>query len=104
MFRVVIETDNAAFDECPEIELCEILAKLSDKVAQESSLATVAVLSIPILDTNGNRVGRALYDSLPDPADGLRRVAEIVADGHPYLVTMTRLREVLGDHGYEETS
>jgi hypothetical protein len=54
MFRVEVNTENAAFDDHPEMELARILRDLADRV-QLNGLQG----SYPIFDVNGNRIGYA---------------------------------------------
>lgn len=59
MFKVRIETKNAAFDsddeggEAKRVEVARILRELADRFEQGSEA------SIPLFDANGNKVGRA---------------------------------------------
>lgn len=51
MFKLTIETDNAAFDDCPEQECARILRAVADALERGTRGA-------PLHDINGNRVGR----------------------------------------------
>lgn len=53
-FKLEIDCDNAAFDDAPRQEIERILEKLTRDVLAWGLLGT-----IPLYDTNGNRVGRA---------------------------------------------
>lgn len=55
MFKVRIETENAAFDgdDAKRAEIARILRKLADRYESGSED------SIPLFDANGNKVGRA---------------------------------------------
>lgn len=58
MFRVEIETDNAAFEPEKSDEVARILARLADQVSGKAEFA----LRYPdwvLLDRNGNKVGAA---------------------------------------------
>lgn len=50
--KITIETGNAAFDEWPEIEMGQILARLTAWVS------TRGIVETTLRDTNGNVVGK----------------------------------------------
>lgn len=69
-FKVEIDCSNAAFDDNPAWEIMVILRKLDRAISERERLIpipgggpTISGVSraedIPLIDTNGNRVGRA---------------------------------------------
>ena len=50
---IKINMDNAAFDDCPGVELARILVKLALNAKWVSEAGTV----LPAYDVNGNKVG-----------------------------------------------
>lgn len=56
MFKLEIETDNAAFIDPRHVELARILREVADKIE------TKAPAFGPIHDINGNTVGKFNYD------------------------------------------
>jgi hypothetical protein len=50
MLQIHVETDNAAFEELPEIELAEILDKVKTRILHGERAGQ-------IMDSNGNSVG-----------------------------------------------
>lgn len=58
MITITIETDNAAFDESPEVEVARILRKLADRVTTSGLDGDVI---LPLKDLNGNSVGELVY-------------------------------------------
>jgi hypothetical protein len=57
MFKLEIETVNAAFDDEPASEIARILRELAGKMEREG--APARGYSWTLWDVNGNRVGRA---------------------------------------------
>lgn len=51
MFKLTIETGNAAFDDCPGAEVARILREAATAIERGTRGA-------PLHDINGNRVGR----------------------------------------------
>ena len=60
MFTIKIETDGAAFDWCPGLELATILRKLADRVETHSYPGAAAG---NLLDHNGNTVGEWRWEA-----------------------------------------
>lgn len=56
VFRLEIETENAAFTDNVEGEIVAILRALIHK------LETKGMDDYPLMDSNGNKVGRTFYD------------------------------------------
>jgi hypothetical protein len=59
MFRLEIETGNAAFEEQPGEELAAMLGELAEKVREE--LGSSLHARGPLRDSNGNIVGQWDY-------------------------------------------
>jgi hypothetical protein len=57
MLTIVIETDNAAFEDSPGAELARILREVADKLARHSEVQPGD--SFKLRDLNGNTVGKA---------------------------------------------
>lgn len=55
MVNITIETDNAAFEDYPSVEVASILRSLADRL-DVSSLDDMDGRSL--MDSNGNRVGK----------------------------------------------
>ena len=53
-FVLEIDCNNAAFDEDPRLEVMRLLVGVVEKVGD-------GALSLPLVDTNGNYVGRAEF-------------------------------------------
>ncbi len=56
--RIDIAMDNAAFEPSPSGELSRILFGLSKRVAAEGAALAVDKMKLPIVDSNGNKVGK----------------------------------------------
>jgi len=54
MFKLKIKTENAIFDERPELEIKRILLKLAERIEDIDRYQEEAGV---IMDANGNRVG-----------------------------------------------
>lgn len=50
-FLLEFDTDNAAFDETPSLEVVAIMKRVTNKIA-------MGLRDGPIHDTNGNKIGR----------------------------------------------
>jgi hypothetical protein len=60
MFEVKIDTDNAAFDPNPDLEVARILERVASEL--RGTIADQACgFSMRLLDVNGNAVGAAGY-------------------------------------------
>lgn len=59
-FTVVIDLDNAAFDDTPESEVARILRKLTKDIENDGPFADGDVYVLR--DVNGNRVGQAMFE------------------------------------------
>jgi len=57
MFRLEVETDNAAFETYPTSELARILRGVATKLEQ-------GALEGAVMDLNGNKVGAYSYDEV----------------------------------------
>lgn len=66
MFRIEIETDNAAFDDDGGSEIARILRGVADKFDGIVLPADLDTLSVNLYDINGNRVGLATYTTDED--------------------------------------
>lgn len=51
---IELETNNAAFEDAPELEAARILRHLSDRIERHGLIVGE---SIPLRDHNGNKVG-----------------------------------------------
>lgn len=58
--KIEFETDNAAFDDAPEIEAARILRDLADKLESHGHY-----LSMNVRDVNGNTIGRIEFEAAP---------------------------------------
>jgi hypothetical protein len=61
MFKIEINTDNAAFNNMPGIEIARILREAADKA--EIRLCAGRTDSFPLRDFNGNVVGMCTFES-----------------------------------------
>ena len=62
-FTLIIDTDNAAFDPDPEIEIARVLRTVAKQVGAER-LAAYSESTENIRDLNGNTIGRWSYKKL----------------------------------------
>lgn len=60
MFRIHIETDNAAFDPDAAPEVARILRELADRLTDHADMND-HVVRLPLRDVNGNGIGFAIY-------------------------------------------
>lgn len=60
MFKLTMETDNAAFEDRPEQEVRRILHELA-KVVDDEGLDLKRGTEIKLRDVNGNTVGKAEF-------------------------------------------
>ena len=64
MFRIELNTDNAAFGDEPEYEVGRILRQLARSVEQDG------LTNQSLYDYNGNSVGEVVYYELSSENDG----------------------------------
>lgn len=59
LFRIIIHTDNAAFEDAPPLrEVARILQRLGGQLGHEVTEQEL-LDGVPLWDANGNTVGRA---------------------------------------------
>jgi len=97
MFRIEIETTNAAFEDAPEDEITRILRDLADYIAQWSLQSGRQVYQGVLRDINGNTVGTWQYTPEEEPI-------EFVDVNDPEKGMMAFLRQTLNPEDLEEES
>ena len=63
MFTLEMSTDNAAFDGDRANEIWNVLYELASKVSLALTDESIEHAEFPLFDTNGNRIGTAVYNA-----------------------------------------